>query len=108
VPQAFRSSTRKEPRVWPISIPLEIGVTTGPIRGSRKIHVESPRFPGLTVAMREIALEPGSGEPPLRVYDTSGPYTDPKVAIDIRAGCRACATTGSWDAVTWKAMPRAK
>jgi phosphomethylpyrimidine synthase len=86
VPQAFRSSTRKEPRVWPISIPLEIGVTTGPIRGSRKIHVESPRFPGLTVAMREIALEPGSGEPPLRVYDTSGPYTDPKVAIDIRAG----------------------
>jgi phosphomethylpyrimidine synthase len=48
--------------------------------------VESPRFPGLTVAMREIALEPGCGEPPLRVYDTSGPYTDPKVAIDIRAG----------------------
>lgn len=69
-----------------LNSPLEIGVTTGPIRGSRKIHVESPRFPGLTVAMREIALEPGCGEPPLRVYDTSGPYSDPAQAIDIRAG----------------------
>jgi phosphomethylpyrimidine synthase len=69
-----------------LNSPLEIGVTTGPIRGSRKIHVESPRFPGLTVAMREIALEPGCGEPPLRVYDTSGPYSDPAQSIDIRAG----------------------
>lgn len=69
-----------------INSKLEIGVTTGPIRGSRKIHVESPRLPGLRVAMREIALEPGSGEPPVRVYDTSGPYTDPAVAIDIGAG----------------------
>ncbi|PXA98227.1 phosphomethylpyrimidine synthase ThiC [Nostoc sp. 3335mG] len=59
----------------------EIGVTTGPIRGSRKIHVGP-----LKVAMREISLEPGSGEPPVRVYDTSGPYTDPNARIDIMAG----------------------
>src|SRR5882757_4351073 len=59
----------------------EIGVTTGPIRGSRKIHVGD-----LRVAMREIDLEPSCGEPPLRVYDTSGPYTDPKTRIDIQAG----------------------
>jgi len=59
----------------------EIGVTTGPIRGSRKIHVGP-----LRVAMREIDLEPSCGEPPLRVYDTSGPYTDPKARIDIQAG----------------------
>src|SRR6201991_177720 len=59
----------------------EIGVTTGPIRGSRKIHVGP-----LKVAMREIDLEPGCGEPPLRVYDTSGPYTDRSAAIDIQAG----------------------
>ncbi len=59
----------------------EIGVTTGPIRGSRKIHVGP-----LRVAMREIDLEPSSGEPPLRVYDTSGPYTDPTARIDIHAG----------------------
>jgi phosphomethylpyrimidine synthase len=60
---------------------LEIGVTTGPIRGSKKVHVGP-----LKVAMREIALEPGSGEAPVRVYDASGPYTDPDVLIDIQAG----------------------
>ncbi|HZU64492.1 MAG TPA: phosphomethylpyrimidine synthase ThiC, partial [Novosphingobium sp.] len=60
---------------------LDIGVTTGPIRGSAKIHVGP-----LKVAMREIALEPGSGEAPVRVYDTSGPYTDPAATIDIAAG----------------------
>ncbi|RDE06157.1 phosphomethylpyrimidine synthase ThiC [Sphingomonas aracearum] len=59
----------------------QIGVTTGPIRGSSKIHVGP-----LGVAMREIALDPSSGEPPLRVYDTSGPYTDPNARIDIQAG----------------------
>ncbi len=58
-----------------------IGVTTGPIRGSRKVHVGP-----LRVAMREINLEPTSGEPPLRVYDPSGPYTDPAAKIDIAAG----------------------
>ncbi|MEO5494500.1 MAG: phosphomethylpyrimidine synthase ThiC, partial [Sphingomonas sp.] len=59
----------------------EIGVTTGPIRGSRKIHVGP-----LGVKMRAIVLEPGCGEPPLNVYDTSGPYTDPAAKIDIQAG----------------------
>ncbi len=59
----------------------ELKVTTGPIRGSRKIHVGAHR-----VAMREIDLEPSSGEPPLRVYDCSGPYTDPAATIDIMAG----------------------
>ena len=64
-----------------INSKLEIGVTTGPIRGSRKVHVGP-----LGVAMREITLEPGSGEAPVRVYDTSGPYTDPNAAINIQAG----------------------
>ena len=59
----------------------ELKVTTGPIRGSRKVHVGPWR-----VAMREIDLEPSSGEPPLRVYDPSGPYTDPDARIDIMAG----------------------
>ncbi|MFN3519960.1 MAG: phosphomethylpyrimidine synthase ThiC, partial [Sphingomonas sp.] len=63
-----------------------IGVTTGPIRGSRKIHVAVPGNPKVQVAMRAIDLEPGCGEPPLNVYDTSGPYTDPTVRIDINAG----------------------
>ena len=56
-----------------------IGVTTGPIRGSHKVHVGP-----LAVPLRQIRLE--GGEPPLNVYDTSGAYTDPAVAIDIRAG----------------------
>jgi phosphomethylpyrimidine synthase len=59
----------------------EIGVTTGPIRGSKKVHVGP-----LGVAMREIHLDPASGEPPLRVYDPSGPYTDANARIDIMAG----------------------
>src|SRR3546814_12489227 len=57
----------------------EMRVTTGPIRGSRKIHVGDRK-----VAMREIVLE--GGEPPVRVYDTSGPYSDPDVHIDMMAG----------------------
>ncbi|WP_294195613.1 phosphomethylpyrimidine synthase ThiC [uncultured Sphingomonas sp.] len=61
-----------------------IGVTTGPIRGSRKIHVGP-----LGVAMRAIDLDPSCGEPPLNVYDTSGPYTDPAARIDIGAGLPA-------------------
>jgi phosphomethylpyrimidine synthase len=59
----------------------ELKVTTGAIRGSRKVHVGP-----LGVAMREIVLEPGCGEPPLRVYDPSGPYTDAAYRADIMAG----------------------
>ncbi len=64
----------------------EIGVTTGPIRGSRKIHVAAPNDPTVRVAMREIMLDPTCSEPPLRVYDTSGPYSDPNARIDINTG----------------------
>ena len=67
-----------------INSPVEIGVTTGPIRGSRKIHVGARTGSGIRVAMREIDLE--GGEPSVRVYDTSGPYTDPNAHIDINAG----------------------
>ncbi|MGI8706576.1 MAG: phosphomethylpyrimidine synthase ThiC [Sphingomicrobium sp.] len=59
----------------------ELQVTTGPIRGSRKIHLGQ-----LRVAMRAVDLEPSSGEPPVTLYDTSGPYTDPDARIDIMAG----------------------
>lgn len=69
-----------------INSPLEIGVTTGAIRGSKKIYVPSPSHPEIKVAMREIALESSAREPAVRVYDTSGPYTDPNATIDISAG----------------------
>ena len=61
-----------------------IRISTGPLPSSRKIHVPGARFPDLRVAMREIALS--GGEPPLTVYDSSGPYTDETVTIDVRAG----------------------
>ena len=40
-----------------INSPVEIGVTTGPIRGSRKVHVAARTGSGVRVAMREIDLE---------------------------------------------------
>ncbi|MBF0247675.1 MAG: phosphomethylpyrimidine synthase ThiC, partial [Alphaproteobacteria bacterium] len=62
----------------------EIQVTTGPIQGSEKHYVDG-KLCG-PVAMRRIPLEPTSGEPPVVVYDASGPYTDPSAAIDIAKG----------------------
>jgi len=50
---------------------------------SRKVYVTGTR-PDLRVAMREVTL--AGGEPPLRLYDTSGPYTDPDAHTDIKMG----------------------
>ena len=61
-------------------------VTTGPLPTSRKIHITGSRFPDIRVPMREIAVHPTAGEPPIKVYDPSGPYTDPDVTIDIAKG----------------------
>ncbi|MBV9735274.1 MAG: phosphomethylpyrimidine synthase ThiC [Acidisphaera sp.] len=61
-------------------------VTTGPIAGSRKIHASPEGHPELLVPFREIALDPSATEEPFRAYDTSGPYTDPTVHIDLQAG----------------------
>src|SRR5687767_7378952 len=72
--------------------PDQTVLTTKPLPASRKILVKSAR-PDIRVAMREIQLAPtrstgGAVEenPPFIVYDTSGPYTDPNAAIDIRNG----------------------
>jgi phosphomethylpyrimidine synthase len=62
-----------------------------PLPNSRKVHVEGSR-PDIRVPMREItqsdtpALFGAEKNPPVYVYDTSGPYTDPGVKIDIRQG----------------------
>ncbi|MGE8287823.1 MAG: phosphomethylpyrimidine synthase ThiC, partial [Stenotrophomonas sp.] len=64
---------------------------TQPIPGSRKIFVPGSRA-DLQVPMREIAqtrtptLFGGEENPPITVYDTSGPYTDPQARIDLAAG----------------------
>jgi len=62
-----------------------------PLPRSRKAYVEGSR-PDIRVPMREISQSdtPASfgaeANPPVYVYDTSGPYTDPQARIDIRAG----------------------
>src|SRR6202166_4059634 len=61
-------------------------VTTGPLSASRKIYVVPDAAPDLRVPVREIALDPPSGEAPLPVYDTTGAYTDPNVTIDVEKG----------------------
>ncbi len=61
-------------------------VTTGPIIGSRKVYSSPPGRPDIAVPFREIDLHPTANEPPFRTYDTSGPYTDPAVTIDLDAG----------------------
>ncbi|WP_341363108.1 phosphomethylpyrimidine synthase ThiC [Thalassospira sp. SN3W] len=69
-----------------ISIDVTSDVTTGPLPASRKIHITGSHFPDICVPMREIAVHATAGEPPIRVYDPSGPYTDPDVTIDIAKG----------------------
>ena len=64
-------------------------VTTGPIAGSRKIYARPDAAPELKVPLREIALDASSGEPPLPVYDPSGPYTDPDAVLDVEKGLAA-------------------
>ncbi len=61
-------------------------VTTGPLPSSRKIFVTPDEAPDVRVPLREIMLSEGAGEPNLPVYDTSGPYTDPDVTIDVNKG----------------------
>src|SRR5215468_2275538 len=63
-------------------------VTTGPIVGSRKVYSAPDAAPDLRVPIRGIALEASSGEPPVPVYDTTGPYTDNDVAIDVEKGLK--------------------
>ncbi|MBU6464494.1 MAG: phosphomethylpyrimidine synthase ThiC [Bradyrhizobium sp.] len=63
-------------------------VTTGPLPASRKIFVTPDEAPDLRVPLREIVLSEGAGEPNVPVYDTSGPYTDPNVVIDVNAGLK--------------------
>ena len=61
-------------------------VTTGPIIGSRKIYSSPEGYPDIRVPFREIPLHESSGEPPFRVYDTSGPYTETDASIDVEQG----------------------
>ena len=67
-------------------------ITRTPFPNSRKVYIDGSLFP-LKVAMREITLHPtrlSNGQvehnPPVTVYDTSGPYTDEHMDTDVRRG----------------------
>jgi len=70
-----------------------------PLPNSRKVYVQGSR-PDIRVPMREISQSDtpaGMGaekNPPIFVYDTSGPYTDPAVKIDVRSGLPS--VRGAW------------
>src|SRR5262249_59537549 len=53
-----------------------------PTPASQKIYVIGSH--GIRVPMREVNLS--GGEPPVRLYDTSGPYTDPEADLDVKRG----------------------
>lgn len=86
-----------------------------PFTRSRKIYVQGSRA-DIRVPMREISLDVtptdfstgnSSGEinPPVTVYDTSGPYTDPNVVIDVRKGLADVRSPGSTTVVTPNGCP---
>lgn len=77
--------------------PQESVLTREPLTSSKKIYVQGQLHPSVKVAMREITLtdtvhkfgpqpEKREKNPPVVVYDTSGPYTDPNIKIDLKKG----------------------
>src|SRR5947209_18715060 len=75
-------------------VPAGSGGTDYRFPASTKVYVQGSIHPDIRVPMREIRLTPTASQnggpaeanPPLHVYDTSGPSTDPKATIDIRQG----------------------
>lgn len=72
--------------------PTQNAITTGPFRASKKIYIPG-QLHDIKVAMREISLSPtrlsnGKTEEnfPVTVYDTSGPFTDPDIIVDLKKG----------------------
>ena len=74
--------------------PKEGGITRKPFPKSKKVYVQGKLYPEIKVAMREIELsdtvdamtKKRTPNEPVTVYDTSGPYTDPNVEINIHKG----------------------
>jgi phosphomethylpyrimidine synthase len=61
-------------------------IPTGERPGSRKVYVGGELYPEIRVPFREVEVHPSANEPPVTIYDSSGPYTDPTVTIDIKRG----------------------
>ena len=85
------------------TLPSTSSLDRSPLPGSLKVYVPGPG--GMRIPFREIGLSPTRGlrgetemNPPFRVYDTSGPYTDPAFPSISKRGCRSSAVPGSWSA----------
>jgi len=61
-------------------------IPTGERPGSRKVYEAGRLWPDIRVPFREVAVHESAGEPPVTLYDPSGPYTDPTASIDIDKG----------------------
>jgi len=94
---------------------LTRSITRTPFPGSRKIYLDGSRA-DIRVPFREITLtdtlvHEGHGEPrreanpPLRVYDASGPYTDPQATIDITRGLPGLRSSWIADRADTEALP---
>ena len=78
-------------------------VTTGPLPASEKAYSEPQAYPGMRVPHRDILIS-DPDQPSVRVYDTSGPYSDDSVAIDPEKGCLLYTSPSPRDA-TLSRMP---
>ena len=83
-------------------VPGEQVISQTPFPASRKVFVKG-QIHDIQVAMREVILSDtklhgrfGETEPnaPVTIYDTSGPYTDSNVDIDVKQVCRDCVSNG--------------
>ena len=61
-------------------------VTSGALPSSSKVYTAPDADPTLRVPHRLVHLHPSANEPDVPVYDTSGPYTDPDITIDVEKG----------------------
>ena len=87
------STERQPPRSARERVPTaQSAITRTPFANSEKIYVPGVLHPELRVPMRQVKLSPTRGRkglvenPPIALYDTSGPYSDPNVEIDVHRG----------------------
>ncbi|MGB0883369.1 MAG: phosphomethylpyrimidine synthase ThiC [Flavobacteriales bacterium] len=75
--------------------PTQESISRQPFPASKKVYIKGELHPEISVAMREIELSPTFDQttkekiednPALTVYDTSGPYTDPSIDINVQKG----------------------
>ena len=69
-----------------VQTPITGTIPTGERPGSRRVWADGVLHPCVRVPFREIAVHPSAGEPPLTLYDTAGPYGDPRATVDIEKG----------------------